>query len=61
MYKGNDYKATYYDADGTGLKLVSTSNEGFEIIDTNNNIIKFDLEGRINRIISSVNSNIVKN
>lgn len=60
MYKGNDYKATYYDADGTGLKLVSTSNEGFEIIDTSNNIIKFDLEGRLNRIISSINSEIIK-
>lgn len=42
------------------LRLVTGENRYSEIYDGNNSTIKFDLQGRITNIISSVNANINK-
>ena len=55
-----DTRSVYYDASGSGLRLLTGENRYSEIYDGNNSTIKFDLEGRINAIISSVNADIVK-
>lgn len=63
-YKDNntygDTRNVYYDASGSGLRLVTGENRYSEIYDGNNSTIKFDLQGRITNIISSVNANINK-
>ena len=55
-----DSRSVYYDASGSGLRLLTGENRYSDIYDGNNSIIKFDLQGRITNIISSVNANINK-
>lgn len=63
-YKNNntygDTRSVYYDASGSGLRLLTGENRYSEIYDGNNSIIKFDLQGRISNIISSINADINK-
>ncbi len=55
-----DTRNVYYDASGSGLRLLTSENRYSEIYDGNNSTIKFDLQGRIKNIISSVNANFAK-
>ena len=58
----NEYQhvVTYYDANGTGLRLVLGENIFPEIYDGNNNVIRFNEKGNISEVISAVNSKIIK-
>ena len=57
----NDIKiCEYYDDSGTGLKLTIRNDTDYEISDEANNKYIFDLEGRLIRIISGINSNMRK-
>ena len=56
----SDFKDVYYDANGTGLKLVINEDNQLKIYD-GNNVIEFNEYGNISKIISGINSNIVKN
>lgn len=55
-----DSRNAYYDADGTGLKLLIGSNAVTQIFDQQNNIYLFDDEGRLVETISGVNVGITK-
>ena len=59
-YKYGDTREVYYDSNGSGLKLSTGENRYSEIFDGNNNIIRFDLTGRIMEVVSALNPEVVK-
>ena len=59
-YAYGDSRNVYYDASGSGLRLVVEEEKYAEIYDGNNSVIKFDTNGNITNIISSINAEISK-
>ncbi len=56
---GDDRNA-YYDASGTGLKLLIGKKVDAEIFDTNNNTYYFNASGQITGVVSGINADIMK-
>ena len=55
-----DLRNTYYDADGTGLKLLVGSSATTQMFDQYNNTYLFDDDGRMIEVISGINVGITK-
>lgn len=55
-----DSRNSYYDADGTGLKLLVGSSATTQMFDQYNNTYLFDDDGRMIEVISGVNVGIIK-